>query len=234
MKTDLNKIREIAVSFLYLNIEVDERIPFVVHHPFTNSSVASIKVNNKLELVDLSIEENQNKWHKQFENVINESSLTQLFMMMNKPYRLTFLKYIMSYISKEDCGTILSTFWSSIEDISGDNNVSTRDIVKIFKYADKKTLLTNDDYDFYKSLPNNIILYRGVTNYNKDRRHAMSYTTDINVAKWFAKRFKPEGEIWKINIPKSKVLSVINSEEKEVIVDTTKSMKIKILEVDKC
>ena len=231
MKTDLNKIREIAVSFLYLNIEVDEQIPFIVHHPFTNSSVVSIKVNGKLELVDLSIEENRNKWHKQFEQIINDSSLIQLFMMMNKPYRLTFLKYIMPYISKEDCGTILNTYWSSIEDISGDKNVSTRDIVKIFKYADKKTLLTNDDYDFYKSLPNNITLYRGVTNHNKDRKHAMSYTTDINVAKWFAKRFNPKGEIWKINIPKSKVLSVINSEEKEVIVDTSKSMKIEILEV---
>ena len=61
MKTDLNKIREIAVSFLYLNIEVDERIPFVVHHPFTTSLVVSIKVNNKFELVDLSMEENRNK-----------------------------------------------------------------------------------------------------------------------------------------------------------------------------
>ena len=231
MNSDLEKIREIAISFLYLDINFDERIPFIVHHPFTNSSVGSIKENGKLELVDLSIEENKNKWRKQFEQIINESSLTQLFIMMNKPYRLTFLKYIMPYISKEDCGIILNTYWLSIEDISGDKNVSTRDIVKIFKYADKRTLLSENNYEFYKSLPERITLYRGVTNHNKDKKQAMSYTTDIEVARWFAKRFKSQGEIWKINIPKRKVLSVINSNEKEVIVDTSKSMKIEILEV---
>ena len=71
MNSNLEKIREIAVSFLYLNIEVDERIPFVIHHPFTNSSVVSIKVDDKLELVDLSRKENQNKWRIQFEQIIN-------------------------------------------------------------------------------------------------------------------------------------------------------------------
>ena len=215
-KTNIEEIKTLALIFL--NSEINETgVSFVASHPFTNSWFTMLR---SMEMVDLHIEENANKWRSEFKEIILDSDLLHLFMLLNKAYILNFLKFAEKYISDDDLGMIIGAFWQSIEQISLDTSMSSKDIIKLFKRANKAKLMDEEEYEKFNSLDDEITLYRGVTSHNKGRKKAMSWTTDKDIAKWFANRFSTNtGEIWEIKIPKERVLCVFDGRESEYIVD---------------
>ncbi len=69
-----------------------------------------------------------------------------------------------------------------------------------------------------------VTLYRGAI---ESRRHGMSWTNDIEMARWFARRFDgmtdDQGKVWTITVPADYVLAILTGgrREAEVVVDTT-------------
>lgn len=171
--------------------------------------------------MDLRKEDEQAKWREQIKATIDESDLTGICLMLNKPYILTFISYIESMLSDEELGVILGTFWTAIENITGDSNVNGMEIVKWFKRADKKSLMNEEELLVYESLPEEVTVYRGVTSYNRKKEKALSWTLDYEKAVWFANRFSTgTGEVWTMTVPKKRILCYFDGgSEQEAIVD---------------
>lgn len=200
---EISKIREMAKFFADIPI-YDTRVGGVASHPFTNTWITGIyDKDRKLTFVDLRKEDEQAKWREQ------------------KPYILTFISYIESMLSNEELGMILGTFWTAIENITGDSNVNGMEIVKWFKRADKKSLMNEEELLVYESLPEEVTVYRGVTSYNRKKEKALSWTLDYEKAVWFANRFSTgTGEVWTMTVPKKRILCYFDGcNEQEAIVD---------------
>lgn len=215
-ETNLDRIREWAKAILYIDIK-ETGTPFIASHPFT-SSWFTMGENGKV--MDLHDPEALQKWREELKQQIDEADLIQLFLHLNSPYILTFLKNTWMHMSADDLGTILNNFWRMQENISGDKNITATEIVTMFKTANKETLMDEEERERYAALPDMITVYRGVTDHNKGKKEAFSWTTDKKIAEWFANRFDTgTGEIWMLTVPKKRVLCAFGGEEKELIVN---------------
>lgn len=219
MKTDLGKIREIAKAFLYVDI-AETKLPFLASHPFTNSWCVMVGKGQTWNIVDLHDEANAKKWREEVSGHIDKSELIGIFLLINKPYILNFLKYTVTYLSDEDLGLVLGNFWQLIEQISLDDSVTGKEIVSWFRRANKKVLMNDEERAFIDALPDTVTIYRGVTSYNRKKKKAFSWSVDPEIAEWFAGRFNTgTGEVWERNIPKERILCYFGGKEQEVIVN---------------
>lgn len=218
---EIEKIRGMAKCFADIPI-YDTRIGGVASHPFTNTWITGIyDKDRKLIFADLRKEDEQEKWREQIKATIEETDLKGICLMMNKPYILTFISYIESMLSDEELGMILGTFWTAIENITGDSNVTGGEIVEWFKRAAKKNLMNEEELLAYESLPEVVTIYRGVTSYNRKKEKALSWSLSHEKAVWFANRFSTgTGEVWTMTVPKKRILCYFDGcNEQEVIVD---------------
>lgn len=215
-------IKELAKRFVDVPLH-DSGFLCFASHPFTSSFVTGIcGENDDLVLVDLRNEKDLAEWRRQLKQQIDElSDVKDIFLMLNKPYILTFISYIESMLTDAELGTILSDNWTRIEDITGDCNVNGRKLVTWFLRADKRSLMTEDEYSVYESLPEEVTIYRGVTEYNRRKTMALSWTIDREKAVWFANRFETgTGEVWQMTIPKERICCFFSGRnEQEVIVN---------------
>lgn len=160
-QTDLVKIKNnVSLPFLYLEIEPSD-IPFCVYHPYLESSTVQVPVDieqpmtvENMAFVDVLADENGRKqWIRKMENVIyNATELLELYMIVRKSYRLTFLKYAKKYMSLKDFSTYLADAWVSSENPNQDANCSLDMLISWFQQADKKTLMVAEDYKVYTAL----------------------------------------------------------------------------------
>ena len=147
----------------------------------------------------------------------------ELYMMINKPYRLTFLKYIRLYIDIPIFSELLRESWISMENPNTDPNFNNSTLIQCFKYCDLQYLMDENDYIFFKNMPDEITVYRGITDQNKYSVRALSWTINPDVAEWFAKRFNSKGIIYHTTIPKKYILAYFSDRnEEEVIIDINK------------
>lgn len=220
--TDMDAVRSMAVKFLYVDI-AETKMGLIASHPFTNSWVTSIPKEGERfgEMIDLHDEDNAERWRSFVREQIDRAELLHIFMMMNKPYILNFVKFIEPYLSNEDLGFVLGEFWVMIEQISLDDSITGQDIVEWFTRADKNTLMGEDERKCYAKLPDMVTVYRGVTSHNKSRKKAFSWSTSRKTAEWFANRFQTgTGEVWTLTVPKERILCSFEGRgEHEVIVN---------------
>lgn len=226
MDTNLDKIKEISKSLLNVEIveDIKSPIPFLVQHPFTNSAIVSDRNNHKQDgkktsdMLNLFEKEGRKRWINNMTNVIDESnSVNKILFMINKPYRLTFLKYTKDYMSKKDFAETLAYAYTTEENPNSDVNVPVKLLIKWFKEADKKYLMTEEDYSVWKNLPEAFTVYRGVSVGRVDK--GISWTRDKSEAEWFANRFG-KGHILELQITKDMALAYFDiRNEKEVVVD---------------
>lgn len=102
--------------------------------------------------------------------MIDEADLIGVFLLLNPPYILNFLKYTARYMSDEDLGRVLGGFWNRIEQISLDTSVTGQNIISWYKRADKKTLMDEEERAVFNSLPDEVTIYRGVTSHNRRKK----------------------------------------------------------------
>lgn len=214
--TNMDRVRDAAITFLNVDIQ-ETKFPFVASHPFTS---AWLTMSMTGELLDLHDPAPAKRWREALKKKIQTADLISLFYMMNKPYILTFLDFVEKDLSAEDLGLLLGTCWQLIEQISLDKAVTGERIVNMFKRAAKNTLMDERERAIYDSLPEYVTVYRGVTNYNKRKKRALSWTTKREIAEWFANRFNTgTGEIWTLTVPKDRILCAFEGRESEVIVN---------------
>ena len=222
LKTDLDAVKRTAIRLLYTEIHLTEFSPIVVQHPFTSSGFAMVKKNGNSELVDITAdEENADLWRQAVKEQIEDAkNAFEIYMMTNKPYGMTFLKFVASYLSMEDYSAILSDAWIRSENPNNDPNLPQNKLIEMFMSADKTYLMTEEEQEIYEELPTVVTVYRGVTSYNADNVRALSWALDKEVAEWFSERFDEDGTVYQANIHKNHVLAYFGGRnEAEVVVD---------------
>lgn len=223
MKTNLSKCKKIAK--LMFDMVPIESGPFgIVQHPWVSSTVCNTVKNREPAFVSIEDADFEDCCREKMNiQVEGCKSISNICLYINKPWRLFYIRLLFeaNIISSEDLGTALNDIWTTVENISGDVNVSYIDLVEMFQEADENTLMTDEERAYLRSSEDMLTLYRGVTGYNIENRTAMSYTDDEETAKWFARRFSSDvRQVWKIQIPKSKVLAYYNNRsEHEFVID---------------
>jgi hypothetical protein len=161
------------------------------------------------------------------DKIMNVKSLMGVYMIIRKSYRLTFLSFIKSYLSKEDFAHLLADAWVSSENPNQDTNVSVAKAARWFREADKETLMRSEDYEVFKNLPDKVTAYRGVAVGRNPK--GLSWTQNYDKAKWFANRFNEKnkvGYIEMIEVDKSKVLAYFNTRDEDELIIYPRGLQI--------
>lgn len=95
-------------------------------------------------------------------NKIEDEYPYQLYILLNKPYRLAFLKYTAEYMSQDDLSEILADVRTSTESLNLDSNLNKRKLVSLFKSANPDMLMTEEKLEVFNSLDDEITIYRGI------------------------------------------------------------------------
>lgn len=229
-KTDLEKIKNIAINFIYLDIIQDEIIPFIASHPYIETPFYfdGKKYKNILEdrtCYDLFVADTKRK----IENMRDYSQFTSIIA---KPYLSAFLSFTKKYINICDLAKYLKILWLSTETVNVDKNISKSEYVRLFKRADKNYLMTEEERNILDSLPERITIYRGINNKTNHPVNGMSWTPERDTAIWFANHFSNNGgSVCQAEINKENILAYFDF-EKETVVDYRKLENIKIETVD--
>lgn len=231
--TDMEGVRLVAKGLLSTEIHDTEYAPLIISHPFASSGIVFLPGKTGREMLDItSSEENRMRWRKYLDKCIDQAaSVFQICCMLNKPYRLAFLKYAQPHIEEKEFAQLLALCWMQTEAPNQDVNVSQKEFVEMFQEASAEDLMNLDEHRKLAELPDEIEIYRGVTEKNKDNILAMSWTMKQETAEWFANRFKGKGKVYRAKIRKEDILAVfLGRNESEVIVDPKNLKEISLCE----
>lgn len=223
VKTDLPELKHLAKSLLYMEPEQTEFSPIVVHHPFTTSGIVGLKDaagNLRIGNIVESIEDRK-QWQKQIEKIIDGSkNALSIYHLIEKPYVLGFLKYAAQSLSRADYSSILADAWIRSEQPNHDPNLPQSRLLAMFRAADPKLLMDDEDREMLDSLGEMVTVYRGVHSAKSDGVHAMSWTLDKDTAAWFAGRYGRRGKVFEAKVEKKHICALfLGRNESEVIVD---------------
>lgn len=218
--TDLFQAKIVAKWLLNIEIHNTPYSPMVVQHPFASSGFMLLP-GDEFPIDITKSAENINRWREYMSGLIDKAdNAYQIFIMLNKTYGLTFLKYAKQYLSTKDLSEILADAWIRSENPNMDANVTKSELAAMFEQADKAALMTDEERKRLSEMDDTITIYRGVTPYNAKNVRALSWTTNIKKAEWFANRYGQRGTVYKTQISKAKVLAYFTSRgESEIIVN---------------
>lgn len=212
-KTDLGSVREVFLCFLNCVPKQNKEFPFLISHPVFSSSV--VFFNNVL--YDITKGDTYLAAIDAYEATLGENEdFFGYYMRLSKPYRLEFLKFCKEFLSLKDFTACLSDAWVSLEFPSHNGGVPLATLVEWFKEADEAELMSVEERNVFEALPDVVTLYRGTELLGNTK--ALSWSLEIDTARWYASRWKGAGYVYKANINKSDVLAYFAA-DKEVVVD---------------
>lgn len=115
---------------------------------------------------------------------------------------------------------MLADIWIRTEAPNLDPNFKQKELLDLFRKSKQEEMMTEDEIETLRSLPETVSVYRGVTSYNAGKVKALSWTLDQKVAQWFANRFGENGTVYEAEISKEYILALFKGRnEWEVIVE---------------
>lgn len=220
--TDMSGVKSVAQMLLAQDITETKFSPMVVQHPFTNSGISGIPADGRIQLLNLcESQEDLSRWRDTLSATIDKAEKPMdIYMMLNTPYALTFLKYAEPYMSRKDFSELLGTAWISSEYANRDAEVSKEQLADMFKRTEPTSLMDEAEQEALNALDDTITVYRGVTSINSDNLRALSWTLDYETADWFAHRFDENGTVYEAQIDKAHIFALFNGrDESEVVLD---------------
>lgn len=223
-KTDIAQVKETSILLLRTDLKLCDGLPPELHvyHPFFTSSVMNIDG----EMVDILKDKTAYgraialKTHM----IDRAADLSSIFIMVNDPYKLTWYKYVSDYLGDADRAKFLADAWTTEENPNMDPNCPISYIIKEFRKCKKEYLMRPKDLAVYNALPDEFPIYRGVSVGRSPK--GISYTRNLEKARWFAHRFdnkNQQGYILSAKGSKDKVLAYLNTRgEDELVYDTRK------------
>lgn len=227
-ETDLIAVKEVARTFVYLDVNINEKVGFICNHPYIGQIATVVSENGKLVLKDVRNEKDLEDIRQNIIKTIDAvTSYLQFIHIIRPPYLPAFFKFTRHYLSDYDYSSFLSSMWTIVEFPNVDDNITAPEFVKIFRRADRTLLMDEDEQKQYSDLPEEITVYRGIR--GRGSLKALSWTTDIAQAEWFAKRWDKNGKVYSATVDKEDVLAVFASRgESELVVDYTELRDIKL------
>lgn len=223
-ETDLGGVKAIAKALLMTAVNQTPYSPMLVQHPFTSTGLVALPTEKYegFRPIDITLnEENLKRWQESVSQIIDETENPyHIYMLLNPPYALTFLKFASPYLSRKDFSEILASAWINCEAPHNDPELNKADLLFMFKSADPKALMEDEEYEQLQELEDTLTVYRGVTSYNAENVKALSWTLNKETAKWFAHRFDEDGTVYEAQIDKKHIFAIFNGRnESEVVLD---------------
>lgn len=222
-KTNLQEIKLLAKSLLFMEPELTEYSPVIIHHPFTTSGIVGIKdADGKIRLGNIvENEEDRKQWHRQMQGIIDGcGSALRVYSLIEKQYTLGFLKHASPSLSKADYSVILADAWIRSENPNNDPNLSRGKLLSMFKAADPTVLMDADERARLDELGETVTVYRGVRSSRPGSVKALSWTLDREIAQWFAERYGRNGTVYEAKIEKKHICALfLGRNESEVILN---------------
>lgn len=234
--TNMDLVRETAIALLYIDIQETPFSPTIVSPPFTNTGIAYVQTGTKIKMLNLcQSEDDLNQWRREMKRKIQECTKPyQIIMLLNRPYYLTFLKFTKTYLNSEDLTEITRYAWCRQENPNQDPNMTQSELVQIFSACDKQMLMSQEDWTYYKNLPEELTIYRGTKTQRKNDIKALSWTLNPDTAKFFASRFLRNGEsgyIFRTTIKKEQTFAYFSdADEAEIVVNPKYLKDIELIE----
>ncbi len=228
--TDLEAVKSVARSFVYTDVHIDLRTGFIVSHPFIETVACAVKRNGEFVLLDVrKPDELQEIRRSILDDIERTSNVLQFLILVRPPYLPAFFKYTVKHMSNEDYSEFLSSMWTRIEFPNVDVNITAGEFVKIFRAADKKVLMDEEEYEKYMALPEEFTVYRGIR--GRGSLQALSWTLDKSKAEWFANRWDKGGKVYSAKVKKEDTFAYFASRsEEEIVLDYTKLKDISLEE----
>ncbi|MBO5408699.1 MAG: hypothetical protein J6A61_04790, partial [Clostridia bacterium] len=147
-QTDLDEVKRTAITLLHTDIYETPYSPMIVKHPFADTGLTALPDGNGgITMINLMEEDAQNRWRQTTAQSISKAnSAYEIYMMVTKPYALTFLKFAQPSLSREDMSQILASAWTRSEAPHQDVNVTVNQLLRMFKQADPTCLMEQDEY----------------------------------------------------------------------------------------
>ena len=146
-ETDLLRVKLVAHTLLDVQIQETALSPVIVSHPFTNSGISALRnEDGSLSMVDLiNNSDDCTRWRRKVgEQIDSAENVHQLFVLLNPPYYLTFIKFAASALSEKELGQLLSIAWTQEECPNQDCNVSKRELVALFRSVSPEFLMDEE------------------------------------------------------------------------------------------
>ncbi len=217
-KTDIEKVRAVAISFAHLPIEPNEEFPVLVSHPYLDSAAAFIPSESGNEMVNVLEGDNEEKFKAALVAKLEQTNvLLRFIMILNKTYRFSFLNHVKDYLSDDDLGAVLRYIWIDSE-YKNDGAVFTkRQLVSLFRRSTKGTLMDEEERTALEALPERITVYRGTTSINSKDIKVFTWTLDKETAVWYSQRFDDEIQcVFQAELSKENVLAYFSSDDEIV------------------
>lgn len=187
---------------------------------------------------------------KEMLSTLTEFRLFSLYV--RQQYALEYLEKVRQFVSVKDYSQYLSDVYTDTGSsmmflgvktvyMPLDEKIKQKEqYLKCFKEADQKYLMESDELEIYNNLENEVTIYRGLAEFNKQHIKGLSWTLDRNIAEnVFAnvevdengiprKSNTVKGDVYQAKIKKEDIFAYINGRnEQEVIVDYTKLYDVK-------
>ena len=109
-------------------------------------------------------------------------------LIFSMPPSMQYHALLMTHylFSEKDYNRVLKIIWT---ENNYPNIQSNSVIVSLFRISNPELLMSKREQKEFNKLPDNVTLYRGVET-KKHKKHSLSWTTDLKVAKVFANRHK--------------------------------------------
>lgn len=154
-ETDLDKVKAMAKVFLEIEIGETEMSPAIVQHPFANSGFYPCRSDDgSFRIIDITTPQGLKEWKKIMrERIDSITSIGELFLYVNKPYSMTFLKYVQHYLSPQDYAKMLAECWIREEQPNMNPSITKTELTNMFKRADKEFLMSEKEYKNGRTYP---------------------------------------------------------------------------------
>ena len=221
-ETDLEAVKKVARSFVYMDVTINKEVGFLVNHPYIGEIATAVKEDGKLVLKDIRNENDLRDVRKNILDTIDAVTSYQYFMhILRAPYLPAFFKHTKHLLSAFDYSSFLGSMWTIVEFPNVDDNITAPEFVRLFRKAEKALLMDDDELRQYLALPEQITVYRGIR--GRGSLKALSWTIDIQQAEWFAQRWGKKGKVYSAKVSREDVLAVFTSRgESELVVDYSK------------
>lgn len=221
----LEVIKLSTLELLHYPIVINSQFSFIVHHPIFANTMISLGGTENMQVLDLSIPENEVSAKSYYAKLIeNFDKITDIYMIINKPWRLYWLHEIMTHLSDDVYYDLLTDAWVTTEYPSS-SQIDVDELLYMFERV--RPLFP----DLKNKFPGGAVtIYRGeqtATAFNG----GLSWTLDKERARWFASRFRANNETHKPGSVATATVSVddilgsflsADYGESEVIVDFRK------------
>ncbi len=151
-----------------------------------------------------------------------------VFKIIVRKHRFRFLKDCEQWLSVEDLSTVLRYIWDTSEYADNTKVWSKKDIARLFSECDLRILMSEEEYEAYEALPDELTVYRGVCRSNKKLVKSFSWTLEedaVGIGRYLGYDFlrfgSVTGKAYTAKIKKQDVIAYFGHRS-EVIVNPSK------------